>query len=368
MLLGFDASRGIRQEKTGVEWYSWHLLHAMEQITPPDWRVDLYIPANYQLGELQITNPNWQLKILNWPIKYLWTQGRLSWEMFRRPPDVLFVPSHVLPLKHPSKTIITIHDIGFERFPECYQKTELWYQHWACDFAVKKASYIIVPSEFTKQELRAVFKAPAEKIIVIPHGIDLDFWSQVPSEKELKERREKYNLRENYCIFLGRLEAKKNIRRLIEAWQIANLEGIDLFLAGMNNNQMGKFINSLQLKQVKNPGWLPREDLRILLHGAKALFFPSLYEGFGLPLLEAMAAGVPLLVSDIPVHHEIVQEAALFVDPFSLNSIVEGIKRIVEDEKLRKKLIQKGYERVTDFSWKKSGQKTWEIIQMVGGL
>lgn len=360
MLLGIDASRAMKKEKTGVEWYSWHLLHAMEQNTPGFVsRVDLYIPTNYELGEFRITNSLWQLKILHWPPKYLWTQARLAYEMKRRPPEVLFVPGHVLPLIHPDKSIVTIHDVGFRRFPECYSNFGRRYQEWSTQMAIKEAKKIIVPSEFTKQELMKIYGAWDDQIAVVPHGVDLDFWqdSRGENEKKLKQSlKARYNLEKPYVIFVGRLEDKKNIGRLLSAWQTADLRDFDLVLVGR-----GRTV--LPSDNIKMLGWLSKEELRELYWNATAMVMPSLYEGFGLTLLEAMAAGAPVVASDIAAHREVAGEAVLFFDPLSVDALVYDLRRLCSDKILRDTLKEKGVARVNDFSWQKAAERTWRVIE-----
>ncbi|MDP3296857.1 MAG: glycosyltransferase family 1 protein [Thermodesulfovibrionia bacterium] len=355
MLLGIDASRAMKKEKTGVEWYSWHLLHAMEQNTPPNWRIDLYIYTNYELGELQIMNDDWKLKALNWPLKYLWTQARLSYEMKRRPPDVLFVPGHVLPIIHPSRSIVTIHDVGFKRFPECYSYPARAYLDWSTRQAAMEAKKIIVPSEFTKKELQNFYGVWDNQVAVVPHGVDFDFWQKNSEAADAKKIKQKYHFDKPYVIFVGRLEEKKNISRLLAAWQAADIKDFDLVLVG--NSQ-----TILPSENVKILGWLRKDDLRELYWSAAAMIMPSLYEGFGLTLLEAMAAGAPVAASDIAAHREVAGEAAIFFDPLSVESIVESLKRICGDGALRGTLKEKGKQKASEFSWQKSAERTWGAI------
>ncbi|MEA3272077.1 MAG: glycosyltransferase, partial [Patescibacteria group bacterium] len=172
MLLGIDVSRANRPVKTGVEWYSYHLIQELKKIIPDNIGVVLY--SDEMLGGgLENLPENWKSEIIKSPVKHpktkkpwLWTQLRLSWEMFKNRPDILFVPSHAIPIIHPKKTVATIHDIGFLRYPEAYNKYACLYHRFASWFATQFASKILTPSGFTKRELMEVYKIPHWKIIV----------------------------------------------------------------------------------------------------------------------------------------------------------------------------------------------------------
>ncbi|MEK7580159.1 MAG: glycosyltransferase, partial [Patescibacteria group bacterium] len=171
MRIGIDVSPAIRRYKTGTEWYTYNLIEALKKVDLTNHFFLLYspIPLSAELAQLPA---RWQNKVLPWPFKYLWTQIRLSLEMLFNQPDVLFVPAHAIPLIHPKKVITTIHDLGFERFPEAYTRWQRFYYRFAHRFAAEHATKIIVPSEFTKRELINLYNVSSEKIVVVPLGYD----------------------------------------------------------------------------------------------------------------------------------------------------------------------------------------------------
>ena len=158
----------MKKEKTGVEWYSWYLFQAMARCTPDDWKVRCYVPdelgiRNYELGD-------WEYRRLRW-IGRGWTQGRLSMEMIKSPPDVLFIPSHSIPLVHPPQTVTTVHDVVFLKYPELYDPEDLKNQLRSFNFAKQFAKKIIVPSKATRDDLIAA-GVSAGQVVVIPHGVE----------------------------------------------------------------------------------------------------------------------------------------------------------------------------------------------------
>ena len=177
MVIGIDASRANNKNKTGVEWYTWHLIKNLKKIsgTQAGRNIQFVLYSREKLtGEIAKLPENWTAKVLSWPPKRLWTQIRLSLEMLISPPDVLFVPSHVFPIIHPKKTVMTIHDVAALRFPESYNKFQRWYTIWSAKTGLKKLWKIIVPSNFTKNELLSMkLEQYADKVSVLYHGYDI---------------------------------------------------------------------------------------------------------------------------------------------------------------------------------------------------
>ena len=369
MVIGIDASRANREKKTGTEWYSYHLIQELKKIDHEN-HYFLYSP-NKLKGDLRKIPFNWQEKVLRWPLKYLWTQIRLSLEMIRNQPEILFIPAHALPLIHPKKSIITIHDLGFRKLPEIYSWWQRKYYHFVHWFAVKYADKIIVPSEFTKKELINLYQAKAEKIFVIPLGYDSKNFQQIQDDDKIKIILEKYRIRKPYLLFVGRLEKKKNLINLVEAFEILKKDqrfvDYQLVLVGKSSYEYNKIksrITNCQFKsQIIEVGYCSIGDLSYIYSGAEIFIFPSLYEGFGLPLLEAMACGCPIIASAIPTNLEISRNSVLFFDPFEPISIVEAIKKIATDSYLREELIRRGLIRVKDFSWQKTAEKTLVLLK-----
>ncbi len=367
MVIGIDASRANRKIKTGVEWYAYYLINAFKKLVVKD-NIVLYSDRALRKDLLPLP-ACWQSKVLKWPIRKIWTLGRLSYEMLRRAPDLLFVPSHTLPLFLPKHSIITIHDIGFFRYPEFYTFFELFYHKLSVCLAIKRASKIIVPSEFTKKELISFYKLHPDKIVVTYHGIDTAKTVITTQIKNLVLQ--KYKLNKPYFFYIGRLEKKKNILRLIEAYNLLakDLSDIDLVLVGCGSygyEDIKDLIKKYNLNErVRVLGFVEQDEAEILFRSAAVFVFPSLYEGFGMPILEAMKYGVPVIASNIPACRETAGKAAIFIDPYDYISLSRAMKDLLSNNDLRGEMIKIGYQHVKQFSWEKCAQETYKVIKGV---
>ena len=355
MLLAIDASRTNKKERTGVEWYSYFLIQEFKKIVPADTRVILYVQGE-PLADLLPLPPNWEIKILRWPFRF-WTIFRLSWEMLTHKPDIFFSPANILPFFTPAKTFTTIHDIGFKRFPECYGAGERRLQNFGVRHALRKADKIFTPSEFTKSELLTVYSAPAEKIAVTPLGYNTITATTVAETVHgiLREHR----IEKPYFLFIGRKDAKKNIAGIIEAFKIFRKKnpGYSLVLAGPGKLQITN--DELQITDI---GWVDTEEKQALLKNCEAFIFPSLYEGFGLPILESFAAGTPVVTSNCASMPEVAGDAAILVNPKSSQEIADAMEKITKNPDLKSELIRRGTERLKNFSWIKCAKQTFEIL------
>lgn len=368
MVIGIDASRANLSKRTGTEWYSYNLIINLAKIDSQN-RYFLYSKEPLQ-EELRDLPPNFKNKVLNWPPRRLWTQIRLSLEMLINPPEILFVPAHTIPLIHPSRTITTCHDIGFERFPQLYSKTDLKYHRWAMKLAVKKAQRIIAVSQFTKNEIIDVYNINPEKVVVIYHGFNKDIYHPIKDELKVNSILKKYKISKPFILYIGRLELKKNTPGLVKAFGILKQSKRwphKLVLTGQEgygSDEINKNINSFKLfNEVIKVGYIPAKDLPFIISATDLFILPSFYEGFGLPVLEAMACGCPVIASRIASLPEIVGEAGFLVNPRNPEDIMRAMDRVLEDQNLREQMIQKGFKWVQNFSWEKSALKTLEVLK-----
>lgn len=399
MLIGIDASRANRQHKTGTEWYSFYLIKNLAEIDKTN-KYRLYLdtlPAP-ELQEIIKDNPNFSVKVLYWPFYSFWTLGRLSLEMLFAAPDVLFVPAHTIPLVHPRRTINTIHDIAFIREQNLYRaekmKTKvrgsralinslvklftlgkygadsLAYLYWSTNFALRHAWKIITVSYFTKQELLNFYpKTKESKIIVIHNGYNTElFRSQ--ENRAASSVLEKYGLSAPFFLYVGRLEKKKNTPALIEALSLLRENHPEikekLVLIGdasFGYDEVKYVIEEFDLNnEVQMPGWVAENDLPEIFRLASAFVFPTKHEGFGIPVIEALACGLPTAVSDLPVLREIVGDSVLYFNQNDRSAIAEAMARIIQDQSLRQTLRARGLRRAQDFSWRKCAQETLREI------
>jgi glycosyltransferase involved in cell wall biosynthesis len=260
------------------------------------------------------------------------------------------------------KQIITIFDLSFLINPEWFSKTFYYYYRFLIPKIAKKSLKIITISEFSKKEIIRLLHIPEQKIKVIHGGVDTKFKKKV-SVKELFKNRPK-----NYILSVLSLEPRKNINNLILAFKKIGLHDIQLILVGSRSNvfasnELKDFIHSQ--KNIIFSGYIPDDELIRLYSEAKLFVYPSYYEGFGLPPLEAMACGCPVVVSNVASLPEVCGDAAQYVDPDNIEGIAEGIHKVLTDEPLRQSMMEKGLERAKLFSWEKSAKEHIKVFEEV---
>lgn len=366
--IGIDASRMAWARRTGTEQYTTHLVKALTRL-PPRHRLILYFnhlpPAPASGGDWgDPQGSTWpdQVTVRAIPFPRLWTHLRLSWEMLRHPPDLLFVPAHVLPLWRPRRTVVTIHDLGYRFFPEAHPPHRRLELHLSTMWNVRVASRVIAISQATKDDLARHYSVPENKIAVVHHGVAPRFR---PTEDSTA--RAHYGLPERYLLYLGTLQPRKNIERLLRAHAQLPPRAPALVLAGARGwyfERIAAVIDELALgRRVHLPGYIDDADVPALLSGAIALVYPSLYEGFGLPALEAMACGTPVIAADTSSLPEVVGEAGLLVDPLNTEQLAAAIERVWTDEDLHRELRRRGLERAAQFSWARCAEETMDILE-----
>ena len=401
MLIGLDASRANRKFKSGTEWYSYHLIKELAAIDSANQYV-LYSdqPLNDDLAEVVRGHGNFRAKVLNWPLTYFWTQIRLSLEMLFQPPDLLFVPAHALPLLHPRKSLVTIHDIGFERERGLYRSDKIGpagltgkifdylariftlgkfgaatldYQTWSTKFALKHASRIIAVSNFTKQELIKVYRAAGDKIAVVYNGYNDAIYKKITDQGKINQVLNKYGIKRPYIFYVGRLEKKKNTPALVNAFAIMKARHKELehklVLAGQASLGFAEVKYVAEefnlLDEIILTGWVPEADLPYIYNGAALFVFPSHYEGFGIPLVEAMACGAPIVASAIAPLKEVADGAALFFNPSDKHDLAEKMAEALLDENCATELVARGLARVKDFSLVKCARETLAVLESI---
>ncbi len=361
MLIGIDASRVGKLYKTGTETYTIELIKALSLIDKKNEYI-LYTPLRIE-EKLPNLGKNFRFKIL--PFGRFWTQIRLSYEMLSNKPDILFIPAHTLPLFFPKKSVVTIHDLGFKHFPELYSKNELLYQNWALRHSIKRAKHLITPSDFTKIDIIEHLDISASKISVIYEGYDANTFHPIsPLKKKTPP----------YLLFIGRLEEKKNVLGMIRSYGILRKEKNikhKFILAGRPGFGYEKILAEIEKlpdairRDIELPGYVSQEKYVELLKNADILFFCTFFEGFGLPPLEAMASGVPVVASNRTSIPEIAGTAAMLVNPDKPFEMAAALSKVINNEGLRKVLISKGFARATLFSWKKCAEETLELLERV---
>lgn len=362
--IGIDASRANVTDRTGTEWYAYNLIQELKSTIPDTYRVVLYSKEPLRDG-LEDLPDNWESRVLTWPWRF-WTQIRLSWEMLRRPPDILFVPAHTLPIILPKRASVTLHDVAFMPFKEAYSLPSRLYHTWATRFAIRRANPILTVSQFSKEEIIRWFGADEGMIAVTPLGFDAERYGPV-ADDVLADTLHRYRISRPYFLFVGRLETKKNIGGLLEAFRkfrdMWPDERVSLVLVGKHGHGYEDEVKGGLPEGVVEPGYVCQDDMRALYAGAEALVFVSKYEGFGLPAIESMACGTPVIASDSTSLPEVCGDAAVMVDPDKPEEIARSMHRVVVDDEVRGYLVEKGKDRAGRYTWRSTAERTWEALR-----
>jgi glycosyltransferase involved in cell wall biosynthesis len=372
MLIGIDASRAVALQRTGTENYSLYLIRAL---------IELGAEHRFRLYFNQAPNPGLFTEYVKVehrviPFPRLWTQLRLAAETALHPPDVLFVPSHVVPFVHPRRCVVTIHDLGYLYYAQAHTRFQRWHLGWTTKFNARTAQRIIADSQATSNDLQKSYHVAGNKVVVAyPSGAGE--LHPVTDTAVLQQCRQRYRTGSQYLLYVGSLQPRKNLPTLVRAFGAAvRAKAIDpsirLVLAGKQGwlpEDLGGIASDEGVKdRVELPGYVPDTDLSALLSGALAYILPSYYEGFGLPVLEAMACGTPVICSDVSSLPEVAGDAAMLVDPHDIAGLAHAMTRICNDPILRQTLIQLGLQRAKTFSWQTCARTVMDVLETVGKI
>ncbi|OQY23175.1 MAG: hypothetical protein B6I35_04360 [Anaerolineaceae bacterium 4572_32.2] len=358
MLIGIDASRAVAARPTGTETYSRQLIQALLALDSSH-QFRLY----FRTAPPADVFPGADARPISFP--RLWTHARLSWEMARRPPDALFVPAHVLPLVHPRASLVTIHDLGYLHFPQSHPWRQRLHLDLSTRWSARAAAHLLADSEATKADLATHYGTPLAKITVAYPGYDKTL-APVRDPAAIEAVKARYGINGDYFLYLGTLQPRKNLARLVAAF--ASLQLVPtLVLAGKRGwlyDALFTQARRLGLEgRVLFPGYVPEKDKAALLSGALAFVFPSLYEGFGLPVLEAQACGCTVIASNTSSLPEAAGDGALLVNPTDTAAIGAAMQRVASDAALRDELVERGFANARRFSWAACAQSALDVIE-----
>lgn len=304
-------------------------------------------------------------------VNFLWNTvnfPKIDFFIFKKI-DIVHSP-HPLLIPTYGKCIITVHDLFFFKSPDStVREMRSDFPEKVAD-SIEKADGIICPSQFTKSEIIRLFGCKKDKIKVIPHGVDENFKKE-PKDWEIERVKSKYSLPEKFILFVGNIEPRKNLETLIEAFRIFKEEFKDYKLLIVGEGVLGfdkikSKIEKMKLQEdVIFTGYVGNEELPIIYRLSSIFVFPSIEEGFGLPLLEAMACSVPVVASGISSIPEVAEDCAIYFSPQFPEEIAEKLRLVLQNETLRTELIRKGRKRVEDFSWLKCAERTLEFYREI---
>jgi len=366
MIIGIDGNEANVERKVGVSEYSFELIRAFSQMSENiSFRVYLKAPCNDSFPQ---QSAHFTYSVFG-PSK-LWTQIALPLKLLneKNKVSVFFSPGHYAPRFTQVPRVISIMDLAFFHFADYFTKKDLAQLHSWTKYSVIKAKKIITISEATKSDIIKFYKVPGEKIHVIYPGIKPSLSSN--SHMSNEDLKKKYAIDSKFILFVGTLQPRKNIARLIEAFSLQNDKEVKLVIVGKKGWKYEEILEAPKKfgceEKVVFLNFVPEQDLQVLYKNAELFAFPSLYEGFGLPVLEAMKFNCPVLTSNVSSLPEAGGDAAHYCNPESTESIKEGIEKIIEDRKYRENLIEKGKENIKKFSWEKAAKETLAVLTEVG--
>ena len=363
MLIGIDASRAVSASPTGTETYSRRLIEALLELDA-DHAFRLYFRERPNVGDLLPA----EHRVMRSP--RLWTHARLSWEMAVHRPDALFVPAHVLPLIHPRASIVTVHDLGYLAVPEAHPGWQRLYLDRSTRWSVGEAAHLLADSLFTKNDLVARYGVPLSRITVAYPGID-ERLARVNDRARITSLLGRLGISAPYFLYLGTLQPRKNLARLLDAFAAVDAAMFEvpptLVIAGQRGWMYEDLFDKTRRLGLQNrvefPGYIHDTDKATLISGALAFLFPSLYEGFGLPVIEAQACGCPVVASSTSSLPEVAGRGARLVDPGDTVAIRNAMWRVATDTPLRRALVDRGYANVRRFSWRACAETALHAIE-----
>ncbi|MCX6765917.1 MAG: glycosyltransferase family 1 protein [Candidatus Moranbacteria bacterium] len=354
----------------GTRVYLLNVLKWLGKISPAD-EFLIYHRRDFNPELCPPNFPNYRFKKADFP--FFWTQTRFARELCKDKPDVLWMPMHNIPIlrRKGLKTVVTIHDLAFKYFSDHFPKKELLKLNFLADLAIKKSDKIIAVSQSTKRDILKFYPGiKEEKVRVIYHGFDSELFQKEISEDKIKKVLKSYHLQaKSYILYVGAIQPRKNLETLIETFNFIKKEKpeLKLVLAGEKawlwEGIIEKIEKSPYQKDIILTGGISFEELAVLYQNAALFVFPSLYEGFGIPVLEAFAAGVPVVCSRNSSLPEVSGDAALYFSGSDMKELADTITRTLKDEGLKSSLISKGLEQLKKFSWEKCARETLEYLK-----
>ncbi len=371
--IGIDAADLCYSRIDGTRIYIKNLLERFGALAP-ETNFEIYLKGDINPGLKFKKYPNYRIHKANLP--FLWTQLRFPFMLRQTQPDVLWMPLHNLPFFKPKnlKTVVTVHDLAFKIFPDFFPKKDLVLLNKLTAYAVKNADRIIAVSRSTANDLAEIYGVSPYKIKVIYHGYDHKLF-HLPSDKEkakIHEFLEKFKIPKNakYLIYVGAIQPRKNLGVLVSAFEriktLHSFKDWKLVLAGEEAwlfDELKKQIKtSIWSKDIIMTGKFETSDLPYLLWGAETFIFPSLYEGFGIPILEAMACGVPVITAKNSSLVEVAGEAGLYFDARRVDQLAALVKDINHNPEKKKEMVERGLARCPRFSWEKTAKETFNYL------
>ncbi|PIY69173.1 hypothetical protein COY90_02075 [Candidatus Roizmanbacteria bacterium CG_4_10_14_0_8_um_filter_39_9] len=366
MLIGVDGNEANVREKVGVSVYTLRLLQYFQKHASKNLQFVVFL-RSAPLKELPDGTDFYSYKIIR--SSFLWSQLFLPFELFKRifthPIDVFFSPAHYAPRFCPCPTVVTIHDVAYVHYPDEFLKRDLFQlTHWT-RYSIKNASKIISVSKTTKKDVIAQYNTTENKIEVIYNGFEKNITSKARSLSSLSKQ---YHFNTPYILYVGTLQPRKNIITLIKSFAFFNKKHPEysLVIVGKKGWLFDEIFKEARDQYVNNKiiftGYVTDDELAVLYKNSHCFVLPSFYEGFGLPLLEAMSFGTPVISSFASSLPEIGGEACLYFDPQDPTDLFDKLELLTYDPSLQKQLIAEGKKRTLTYSWNKCAKETLAVL------
>jgi len=358
MIIGIDGNEANVDQKVGVSIYTLNLLNYFKKNSSSAIRFKIFLKEK-PLSHLPSSTKYFSYEVVSG--KFLWSQIFLPFRLFKKDIDVFFSPAHYGPRFSSIPLVVTIHDLSYIYYPNEFLKKDLYQLINWTKYTVKKAKKIIAVSNSTKKDLVRVYRTPPEKIEVVYNGFNQYKGIRASA---LKEK----NLQEPYILYIGTLQPRKNLINLIRAFYKFNqiFPQFELIIAGKKGWLYEKIFNEVESLGIEDKvfftDYVTDHQLVYLYQNAFCLVIPSFYEGFGLPVLEAMNFNCPVLASFSSSLPEVGGDACLYFDPQNINDLTEKLIKLKNNSQLKNNLIKRGKQRVKLFSWDNCGEKTLKIL------
>ena len=369
MKISFDIQTLLKGEKTGIGWAIQSIIEGLNLKAKNCYQLNYFSLGYSKENKNNITHFQDRGFILNpskifhdVPYRMIWNLLPIPYStFFGKDSDVTVFFNYIIPPGVKGKKIAMIHDMSYKAYPETVRVKTRKYLEINLQKTCNRADKIFTISEFSKKEIVKYINIDKSKIEVIPLGVDTTLYNTNINNKKFEDIREKFNIKNRYLLYIGTIEPRKNLERLIQAYSLLNREFSevpDFYIVGKKGWYYEDIFKAVQEEEIEDKvhflGYLSQEEKILILKGAEVFLFPSIYEGFGLPVLEAMACGVPVVTSNTSSLPEVVNEAGLLVDPFDIESIKDGISILVNNEHKRKEYSERGVQQAKSFSWGKT--------------
>lgn len=371
MKIWIDGYEANIPQRLGSGQVAFELLKNLEKIDKKN-EYTVLLPT-HPMADLPKERIGWKYRILK-PGK-LWTRIALPAVLYlaKEKPNLFFSPTHYGPRFSPVKKIVTIFDLAYLHFPQMFKKKDLYkLTNWTKQ-SIESAKHIITISNFSKKDILKTYRVANKQITVAYPGYKSEVFHPIKDIQEIEKVKEKYHIIGDYLIYVGTIQPRKNLIKLIEAF--VKIDSLKLVIVGktVGEGRQGwlfeETVNKPKELGIENKviftGFVPDKDLGFLVNGSTAFILPSLYEGFGIPVIDAMACGVPVLVSNVASLPEVVGGAGLMFDPNSADQIEQAIRTIYADKKLRVKKSKEGLKQAAKFSWTKMAKSVLKVFEEV---